>query len=232
MAQTIALIPARRDSVRVIKKNIKPLLGIPLIDYTFIAAKKAKFLDKIIVSTNDTEILPLANKYGIEVPFIRPDSLALDNSTDFDWINHAYYKMLELGFSADIIVILRPTSPFRPDGLIDKVVKKLIKNDLDSIRTLTKVKHHPYWMKIRDGKTVKPYVDLGIPDEKLRSQDLPELFRLNGCVDVIRSSNLHNDKLYGDSMGYEILGELESFDIDTENDFRLCEIIMKNILKI
>lgn len=229
----LGIVPARKGSKRILNKNIKLLNGIPLITYTFKTTHKAKYLDRLIVSTNDTKVIRIAKEYGVEVPFIRPEKLCDDYATDFDWIKHAYEEMLILNEHFNYIVILRPTSPLRSSKDIDDAIIRISEGDFDSVRSLTRIRHHPYWMKTIDNQYAYPFIETGKPDENLRSQDLPVLYRLNGVVDVINVRTLHTGKLYGEKMGYTIIDENRSSDIDTIEDFEYCEyLIQKGIVDV
>lgn len=224
----LGIIPARKGSKRIPGKNLKLLDGEPLIAHTFKAAKKSDALTRLIVSTNDEEVIRLARQHQIEVPFIRPEEHASDTATDFDWIRHAVDELKKQGWQADCIVILRPTQPLRRPEDIGRAVSKIKELNCDSVRSLTKVKHHPYWMKKLDGSLAVPFLELGHPEEKLRSQDLPELYCLNGVVDVIKVKNLGGNSLYGQRMGYIVIEKERAVDIDTEEDFREAEFKLKN----
>lgn len=226
-SKTIGLVPARSGSKRIMNKNVRNFNGKPLISYTFETAKKSSLLSRLVVSTDDEQVVSLANQYDIEVPFIRPKELADDYATDLDWIQHAVEFLEKEGWYPDYIVILRPTSPFRKTVDIDKAIKQLIKYNSDSVRSLTKVNHHPYWMKVLDGNVAKPLIDVGKPDEQLRSQDLPPVYRINGVVDVFKRQNLEHGSLYGNNMGYIIIDEERSLDIDTKEDFNYGEYLSR-----
>ena len=229
MGQNIlGIIPARAGSKRIPRKNVKLLCGKPLITYTFDAATNSSALSRLIVSTDDEEVIALARQHGIDVPFTRPAEFATDTATDFDWITHAVKELQKQGWNADYVVILRPTQPLRTAQDIDEVVKKIIHLGADSVRSLTKVSAHPYWMKKLEGDFALPFIDLGKPDEQLRSQDLPLLFRLNGVVDVIDVRNLQTNSLYGKKMAYMLIEEERAVDIDTEEDFKKAEYLLKN----
>jgi len=226
MVNILGIIPARAGSKRIPHKNIYSFNGQPLIVHTFLSALKSSSLNRVIVSTDDSEVIDLAKKYDIEIPFIRPAKYADDLATDYDWIKHAVLELKNQGWMADYVVILRPTSPFRQAEDIDLAVQTILKNQTDSVRSLTKVQHHPYWMKKLDGDLAKPFIDLNKPDEKLRSQDLPPLYRLNGVVDILKVSNLETDSLYGKSMGYILIDEFRALDIDTLDDIKYGEFLI------
>ena len=125
----LAIIPARGGSKRLPKKNIKILGGKPLISWTIEAARNSKFIDRIIVSTDSNEIAEISQKWGAEVPFIRPSSLATDDASSEDVILHAINWMeYEKNTVFDYFILLQPTSPFRTHNHIDDAIKKITKN--------------------------------------------------------------------------------------------------------
>ena len=122
----LGIIPARGGSKRVPRKNIKQLNGKPLLYYTIREAKKSKNIDRIIVTTDDREIADIALKFGAEVPFIRPCELAEDDTSDQPVFQHALQKLYEMdGYKPEIVLNLRPTSPFKTPEIIDQVVQKM-----------------------------------------------------------------------------------------------------------
>lgn len=109
----IAIVPARGGSKGLLRKNIKSLLGRPLIAWTIEQARSSRYIDKIVVSTDDKEIAKISKKYGAEVPFLRPKELARDDSPTIDAIMHAINWFEERGEYFDLVVLLEPTSPLR-----------------------------------------------------------------------------------------------------------------------
>src|SRR5690606_33080783 len=107
-------------------KNIKSLSGKPLLQYTIEAAKSSKFLSRVILSSDDPEIIVVAEEMGLEVPFNRPTALAQDDTPSLDVIWHAFAFLAEDGEKFDAICLLQPTTPFRRKGLIDKAIEKFI----------------------------------------------------------------------------------------------------------
>ena len=224
----LGIIPARGGSKRVPRKNIKPLGGIPLIGHTIKAAKSSQLLTDFLVSTDDEEITEVAKELGAPVPFIRPSELAQDTVGDRPVLIHALNWYIEnTGKKIDAICLLRPTSPFRNAEHIDAGIEKLRTSNADSVRSMTKVEgvHHPYWMfKEEDNKAVG--VVEGVSIEKYyQSQLLPPVYRLNGCVDLIRTEILldANKPLYGTYMNILETPEKAALDIDTLEDFEYCE---------
>jgi len=228
----IALIPARGGSKGVKGKNIKELAGKPLIAYAIEAALQCTDIDRIIVSTDRAEIADIAREYGAEVPFLRPAHLAEDQSSDRVVMLHLL-DFLERSGSAlpDFLTYLRPTTPFKSSDLISICYQKLCKNpDASALRTVTASEgvFHPYWMfgKGKD-QFLKPFVD-GISISKYyRRQMLPDCYRLNGVVDILRPDIIRkSDDIYGSNIAFQEVNEQQALDIDTEMDFLFAEFLM------
>ena len=225
----LALIPARGGSKGLPRKNIKNLLGKPLIEWSIKAALNSKVIDRVIVSTDDEEISNVAKVCGAEVPFIRPSKLAQDNSTTFSVIEHAL-NWLEnrQKYVPDHIALLEPTSPLRNAEDIDRAFDQLKNSNASSIVgiCLTEV-HHPLFIyqKDKSGK-LNPYLNNSKKD--IRRQDLEEAFFLEGSVYISETPVLLEEKSFyhGNTMGYEV-PKWKSFEIDDETDFFLVESIMK-----
>ena len=147
--RVLGVIPARGGSKTIPKKNTIDLLGIPLIAYTIREALKAKTLTRLIVSSEDSEILSVARTYGAETPFVRPGELATDDSLIIDVVIHATTTVEEReGRKYDYVVVLQPTTPLRRAEDIDSAVAKLITSGADSVIGVVNVgAMHPYRMK-------------------------------------------------------------------------------------
>jgi len=226
----VAIIPARGGSKGIPRKNIHMLAGKPLISYTIDIAKSIPVVDRVLVSTDDDEIANISKVYGAEVPFMRPKELALDNTPDKPVLKHAIEWLLEYEeYPVDIILFLRPTSPIRKAEDIINIVKMLVDENCDSVRSMSKVEQHPYWMySIEDKGICKPFIPGKTMKEYYQRQLLPPVYIINGCIDAIRTDvALNSDKsvLYGDDMrGYITEG---SIDIDTIHDFAVAESIIE-----
>lgn len=188
--QVLAIIPARGGSKRIPNKNIKELLGKPLIAYTIAEAKKSQYIDRIITSTDSELIKNIAEHYGSEVPFLRPTDISGDTANDFVVFDHCLKWLLEQEkYSPDIIVQLRPTSPLRTVTHIDEAISLLVNNpEADSVRTVTKPEQSPYKMyKINDGGFLEPLLSIGGLAESFNSPDqkLPVIYKHVGYVDVM-----------------------------------------------
>ena len=144
----IALIPARAGSKRIKNKNLQDINGKPLIYYSINYALNSKIFDKVIVSTNSRKIRSEALKYGAQVPFIRPNKISSDKTSDFEVFKHTldWLKNNE-NYYPEYIVYLRPTTPFRTKSLLKSCLSLIIKKGCSSVRSARNIGHaHPYWM--------------------------------------------------------------------------------------
>lgn len=216
------IIPARGGSKGVLRKNIRDLAGKPLIAWTIEEAKKSKFADRIILSSEDAEIIQVAKHYGCEVPFIRPKELAQDCTPGIDIVLHA----IEQCPGYEYVVLLQPTSPLRTVDDIDGCIQFFLDNHADSSVTLKEVDESPYWMYTKNDEgqlTNLIKQDLLIT----RRQDLPKVYALNGAVYVAKTEFIktHKSFLTESTSGY-VMPKERSYDIDTMKDFRICEEIL------
>lgn len=235
-SKVLVVIPARGGSVRVPKKNIKILHGKPLIAYAIEAAKSAKTVGRIIVSTDADDIRDAALKFGAEVPFRRPALLAEDVPTE-DVIIHAIEWLSENEqYFPDIVVCLEPPKPFRKAEHIDKCVQSILADEtVDSAVTVNNVRgNRPEWMVYVDkDNLIRPYTDYFTKQGEalLRfpaSQEFEKLYQLNGVVFACRVETLQKYKsLVGKKCAAVEIGYNEINDLDYPEDFEMCEILMK-----
>ncbi|OMD62770.1 MULTISPECIES: acylneuraminate cytidylyltransferase family protein [Paenibacillus] len=215
----LAIIPARGGSKGLPRKNIRELAGKPLIAWTIEAGRKSKYIDRLIVSTEDSEIIEVAKEYGAEIPFVRPKHLAEDESLGLDPVFHALGELP--GY--DIVVLLQPTSPLRLTEDIDACIEQLIVSGGPACVSMTETEILPYWMyTLQDSGLMKPIItkkEIGI-----RRQDLPPVYILNGAVYVAEIEWLFRAKSFiTEETSAFIMPNSRSYDIDTEEDFLLCE---------
>ena len=157
MPSAVALIPARSGSERVPDKNIRPLGGHPLLAYAVATALQAGVFQRVVCSTDSGKIAEVAQRYGADVPFLRPPELATSTSPDIEWIT---FTLEELGEHYDLFAIVRATNPFRgPDAFLRGLRLLLATPEADSIRAVELVKQHPGKMWVVDGKTMRPLLD-------------------------------------------------------------------------
>jgi N-acylneuraminate cytidylyltransferase/CMP-N,N'-diacetyllegionaminic acid synthase len=224
----IGIIPARGGSKGVYKKNIKLLAGKPLIAYTIEAGLRSKYVDRIVVSTENIEIAEISKKYGAEV-IKRPKRLAMDDTPTLLVLQHVVQYLEEKeNYHPDIIITLQPTSPLRNEKDIDSAVSKFIRNGADSVVSLCVVEHHPYWMKILKGNKVYPSIKM--KKEFTKRQDLPKIYRLNGAVYVTKRDVLMKENtILGKDTRAIIMPQNKSVDVDTNLDFKLAEILIEEL---
>lgn len=226
----LAFIPARSGSKRIPKKNIILLRGKPLIAYTIEAAKRSKYINRIVVSTDSKEIADIAKKFDAEVPFLRPSNISKADSTEMEFFSHALDWFIENeDYIPDLIVLLYPTSPFRKAESIDKAIEEMLKNpEADSLRSIRLCSEHPYKMWIIEDGYLKPFVKTEDPNIHTLSYHLfPKVYIQNANIYITKPSTIKNKKSpTGDIIIPFVMDELESIDINNPLDFQLAEIVM------
>ncbi|RLG31780.1 acylneuraminate cytidylyltransferase family protein [Methanosarcinales archaeon] len=226
----VGLIPARGGSKGIPLKNIKELVGKPLIAFTIEEALKSKVLDRIIVSTDHEEIARISRECGAEVPFKRPADISEDVPTELV-LKHAIKYLEEMeNYRPDILVTLQPTSPLRKARDIDEAVNKLIETNADSVVSVCETDERPEWMlQIKDGEAM-PFIGKEI--KLVARQELPKLYKMNGAVFVsTRNLIMNEEKIVGGNMQVVVMEKERSVDIDIPIDFFIAELIMKGKLK-
>lgn len=230
----LGIILARGGSKGVPRKNIKLLAGKPLIAWTIIEAKKSRFINRLILTTDDYEIAEIAKNYGCEVPFMRPKELAEDLTPDLPVIKHVLERLKEESYVPDIIAHLRPTAPLRKAEDIDKGIEIIMNNEnADSVRSVIKTPKHPLKMWFMEGGKLGPIIT---HDKLSEAYNLPRqiinkempVFAQNNSVDIIRAKTiLEKQSMTGDNIyGFE-MPEDRSVDIDTPEDFLKIEQLMQ-----
>lgn len=221
----LGIIPARGGSKGVPRKNLKQLAGKPLLAWTFEAARNSAYLDRIILSSEDDEIINAAKVMGLEVPFVRPVHLAHDNTPGIDPVLHAldYFKAENYSF----VVLLQPTSPLRKAEDIDGAIRLCLETNAPACVSVTQAAHPPWWTFRLDGqKRLLPCMDA--EQMPKRRQDAPAAYALNGAVYVARCDYLQTAKSFigPETIGY-VMPEERALDIDRELDFVIAEAVIK-----
>jgi CMP-N,N'-diacetyllegionaminic acid synthase len=181
----IALIPARSGSERVKDKNIRPLAGHPLLAYAIASARQSGIFDRVICSTDSGKIAEVAQRYGADIPFLRPPELATSTSPDIEWLT---YTLGQLGEHFDLFAIVRATNPFRGPDVLQRGLQQLLATpEADSIRAVELVKQHPGKMWIVDGKVMRPLLEqaqLDVAWHAGQYQALPEIYVQNSALEI------------------------------------------------
>lgn len=222
----LAIIPARGGSKGVTRKNVQTLGGKPLIAWTIEAAKKSRYLDRTVLSSDDEEIISAAREWGCEVPFLRPASLAQDTTPGIDPILHA----LEIIPEYDLVMMLQPTSPLRLPEDIDGCLELLISKRFPSCVSVTVFQKSPAWIfSISPMGTLLPIFETA--SFPLRRQDSPQYHILNGAVYVAEVPWLKKNRSYFSNVtGAYPMPPERSLDIDSIFDFTICQFIASNQL--
>jgi CMP-N-acetylneuraminic acid synthetase len=224
--KVLAIIPARGGSKILPRKNILTIAGKPLIAWSIEAANQSKYIDKTIISTDDSEIASIAKKYHGEVPFIRPQSLATDEATTSDVIIHAIDS---ISGDFDIILLLQPTSPLRDSGVIDDALEFMEISSSSAIISVTKRKHPRDWtIQLDDNCKVINYKDM---ITLKRRQEYKELFDINGAIYASLINNFFDSKTFfgNNTIAFKMLEE-KSIDIDDSFDFEIAEYFLNKQL--
>ena len=219
----LGIIPARGGSKGIPRKNLVDLGGKPLIAWTIEAATASQTLDRLILSSEDDEIIATALEFGCEVPFVRPASLAQDETAGAEPVIHAL-DALEATYSH--VVLLQPTSPFRSVEDIDSCVKDCIESGAPACVSVTEAHAHPYLTYgLDEGRVLHPLVQ---PRLVTRRQDLPPAYVLNGAVYVARAQWFRDTRTFltEATLGHVMPAE-RSVDVDTQFDLRVARALLR-----
>jgi CMP-N-acetylneuraminic acid synthetase len=221
----LGLIPARGGSKGIPKKNIAQLAGKPLLAYTCEAALGSQHLTRLILNTDDPEIAAVGQEYGAEVPFMRPNGLAQDDTPILPVIQHALeWLEQEAAFVPQAVVLLQPTSPLRRSHHIDEAIDIFKSNMADTVVSVMEVPHqyNPVsLMQLNEAQQLQPYLDSPMI---LRRQEKPRIYARNGpAVLIIRREVLLEGKLYGERIYPYIMEHIPSLDIDDRHDLEIAE---------
>jgi CMP-N,N'-diacetyllegionaminic acid synthase len=217
----LVVIPARSGSKEIKNKNIKKIKNKPLLSYSIHYAKKCKFVDEIVVSTDSNKYANIAKKFGAKVPFLRSKKLAGDKIRDYPFVNECLNdseKFFNVKFN--YIILLRPTSPFREAKLIEKGLKKIHENKLSSsVRSVIETKCHPYrhW-KINKKGMMKSIINNIKEPYNIPRQQLPKFFFQSGDIEIVKRKTIKKGSFTGNYVLPLIVKTYN--DIDTMEDFK------------
>ncbi len=220
----LIIIPARGGSKGVPRKNIKLLKGIPLIHYTIKAAQQLFDNSLICVSTDDEEIKKVAEQTSLVAPFLRPKELASDNAGTYEVLLHAVQYFEKNGYSADILILLQPTSPFRTSSHIEQALK-LYSNDIDMVVSVKETRSNPYYILFEEDE--KGFLRKSKEANFIRRQDCPKVWEYNGAIYIINITSLKKYAIgeFKKVIKYE-MDEFSSYDIDTPFDWDMAELMI------
>jgi len=226
----LALIPARGGSKGIPRKNIAPLGGRPLIDWTIGTARQTPDIGRIIVSTDDDDIAEVARRCGAEVPFLRPSDLASDTAAALPVIRHAVETLERLdGWHTDAVAYLQPTSPFRTPADLTGAITRMKTEHADTVVSVVRVPHNMHASSLMRGEPDGSLSFTAPPEERrFRRQDKTcPLFARNGpAILLLLRSIIDRGELYGDRILPWEMDALHSLDIDEPMDLAMAEAMV------
>lgn len=230
----LAVIPARGGSKGIPRKNLRLLGGKPLVTYAVDVACQAALVDRVVCTTDDPEIAETARQAGAEVPFLRPAELAADTTEDWPAFAHVlrWYQESE-GWTPEIVVNLRPTSPFRRAEHVNGAIHLLRESGAESVKSVNLARQHPHkmWVLRDDARRVEPF--LNTPFRLSRGPDVPraeleQVYWQNGIVDATRSFViLDQGRMIGDHVAGLVTASEDAVDLDTPLDLELAEALLR-----
>ena len=222
--KSLAIIPARSGSERLIDKNIKNLNGLPLIAYSILSAIRSGVFDRVIVSTDSEKYAEISRYYGAKVDFIRPNHLSCSSARSIDLIRHAieYYDSKNILF--DVVCLLQPTSPLRTSNHIKKAFELFKQNLSDSVISVTKGRGSNLCLKAISKSGSLMF------DRFEECNNLEENhYYPNGAIYFFSKEYIKNNDFYYSNRTYLFeMKKEESIDIDTQEDFNLARVKLKN----
>jgi CMP-N,N'-diacetyllegionaminic acid synthase len=226
----LGIIPARGGSKGVPGKNIKLLNGKPLLQYTVEIALESQYLTDVILSSDDTQIITVAESLGVQVPFIRPTALAEDKTPTIDVVIHALQWFEKQAVFFDAVCLLQVTSPFRTVEFLDKAITKFMDSGCDSLVSVQKVPHeyNPHWtFEVNQDGNLK----IATGESKIisRRQELPNTYHRDGSIYITKTEViLQQHTLYGKSTAFIESSPEFYVNIDTLADWEKAEQMIKN----
>jgi CMP-N-acetylneuraminic acid synthetase len=223
----LGIIPARGGSKRLPRKNVRLLAGKPLVAWTIEAARGSRRLNRLVVSSDDPEVLRIAHDYDPRLALERPASISGDQSPAIDFVRHAL-KALETTGAArfDAVAILQPSSPFTSAADIDATIDLLATSGADSAVSVVQLDHaiHPLKMKVMEGDRLLPYLD----EERGRmaAHELPTIYVRNCSVYVTRRQAIDRGQVIGDDCRGYVMPRERSLDINEESDLLFAEFLL------
>lgn len=222
-----ATICARGGSKGVPGKNIRPLLGKPLIAHTIEQALTSELFEHVVVSTDSEEIAAIAKDYGAEIPFLRPKELADDTCPKWPAVRYTLLEYEKLsGDQYDIVVDLDPTSPLRNIEDIKGCISLLLERNASNVITAMPSRRSPYFNLIEEYPDGRIGLAKTTESPITCRQDSPKCYDMNASIYVwSRDAILNNDTVFLDQTALYVMPEERSIDIDCELDFQFVEFL-------
>lgn len=222
--KVLAVIPARGGSKGVPRKNLRLAGGKPLIAWTIEAARESRYIDRLVVSSDDLEIMETAQAWGCEAPFRRPAEIAQDETPGVEPVLHALQLLPGFG----VVVLLQPTSPLRNADDIDGCIELCVTSKANACVSVSEAEQSPYWMySLSSAGRMRPLIEA---PPVARRQDLPPAHVLNGAVYVAGCDWLRERRTFvtEETLGF-LMPRERSLDIDTELDLKVLDIRFQEV---
>lgn len=231
--EVLALVPARGGSKSMPRKNLREVGGKPMVVHSIDHARQARLITRVILTTDDAEIADAGLSAGAEVPFIRPTGISGDFSTDYEFVRHALEWLRDKeGYSPELVAQLRPTTPVRDVGLIDRAVEALdSRPDADSLRAVVSACFSPFKMwRLEESGFLSPLLQLqGVPEPYNQPRQLlPDCFQQDGFLDITRPRTVFEQQSITGARILPFFLDRESIDIDYEPELVQADRIMRN----
>jgi N-acylneuraminate cytidylyltransferase len=225
----IALICARGGSKGLPGKNIKPLNGVPLIGWSIMVAKQVERISRVIVSTNSEEIAKVAVEYGAEVPFMRPNEFAQDDSPEWLVWKHALNFLKNQNNEIDGLVVVPTTAPLRSKGDVNNCINEFEKGNVDVVITVSNAHRSPYFNMVKTNHNGFSSLVISSKEKITRRQDVPEVFDMTTVAYVAKPGFvLQNHGIFDGRVRCVHIPPERSLDIDTPLDFKIAECLVNN----
>ena len=223
--KNLAIIPARSGSKGLPDKNIKPLLGKPLMVYSIEAAIASGVFDEVMVSTDSGKYAEIAKSWGANVPFLRSEATASDTASSWDMVDEVLVGYRNRGQEFDTFCLLQPTSPLRTDNDIKNAYEIYREKAEFAVVSVCEAEHSPLWCgKLPESQEFIGFIN---PESQKRRQDTGKFYRINGAIYIVNIEKFQTDRfLYHEGSFAYIMPQNRSIDIDTDIDFKYAEVIM------
>ena len=225
----IALICARGGSKNLPGKNIKPLNGVPLIGWSIMVAKQVERISRVIVSTDSEEIAKVAVEYGAEVPFMRPNELAQDDSPEWLVWKHALDYLKNQNNEIDGLVVVPTTAPLRSKEDVNNCINEFEKGNVDVVITVSNAHRSPYFNMVKTNHNGFSSLVISSKEKITRRQEVPEVFDMTTVAYVAKPGFvLQNHGIFDGRVRCVHIPPERSLDIDTPLDFKIAECLVNN----
>ncbi|MBL18394.1 MAG: hypothetical protein CMC82_01000 [Flavobacteriaceae bacterium] len=227
----LAIIPARQNSKGIKNKNMTSLCGYPLIYWTIKAAQDSELIDKIIVSTDSSNIKKYSEKFNIQKTTFRPKKFSTDSASTHSVIKYELSQLKKKGYKPDIILTLQPTSPLRNSSHIQEALKLIIEDEnADAVVSCVEIPHNfspESTMQIKNKKLVESKFSLPIYNRKKKVK----YFARNGAAIYATRSRIIEKKLFNENTIPFEMSLINSVDIDNTEDLKIAELFLLDFLK-